>query len=103
MSVMRETMWRQPEDLGRVLGDPGPAERAAERIRGRRVLLSGTGTSWHAVNHGAALLRHAGVEAWAVQADESAIHGPGAEAGDALLLLSHRGTKTYTSAVLERA
>ena len=103
MSVMRETMWRQPEDLGRVLGDPGPAERAAERIRGRRVLLSGTGTSWHAVNHGAALLRHAGVEAWAVQADESAIHGPGAEAGDALLLLSHRGTKTYTSEVLERA
>ena len=103
MSVMRETMWRQPEDLGQVLGDPGPAERAAERIRGRRVLLSGTGTSWHAVNHGAALLRHAGVEAWAVQADESAIHGPGAEAGDALLLLSHRGTKTYTSAVLERA
>ncbi len=38
-----------------------------------------------------------------MQADESAIHGPGAEAGDALLLLSHRGTKTYTSAVLERA
>jgi glutamine---fructose-6-phosphate transaminase (isomerizing) len=103
VSVMRETMWRQPEDLGRVLGDPGPAERAAERIAGRRVLLSGTGTSWHAVNHGAALLRLAGVEAWAVQADESALHGPGAEAGDALLLLSHRGTKTYTSAVLARA
>ncbi|MDX6562508.1 MAG: hypothetical protein QOD65_2322 [Gaiellales bacterium] len=103
MSVMRETMWRQPEDLGRVLGDPGPAERAAERIAGRRVLLSGTGTSWHAVNHGAALLRHAGVEAWAVQADESVLHGPGAEPGDALLLLSHRGTKTYTSEVLARA
>jgi glucosamine--fructose-6-phosphate aminotransferase (isomerizing) len=100
---MRETMWRQPEDLGRVLGDPGPAERAAERIAGRRVLLSGTGTSWHAVNHGAALLRHAGVEAWAVQADESVLHGPGAEPGDALLLLSHRGTKTYTSEVLARA
>ena len=79
VSVMRETMWRQPEDLGRILGDPGPAERAAERIAGRRVLLSGTGTSWHAVNHGAALLRHAGVEAWAVQADESVLHGPGAE------------------------
>ena len=103
MSVMRETMWRQPEDLERILGDPGPAARAAERIAGRRVLLSGTGTSWHAVNHGAALLRHAGVEAWAVQADESALHGPGAEAGDALLLLSHRGTKHYTSEVLARA
>ena len=53
MSAMRETMWRQPDDLGRVLGDSGPAERAAERIAGRRVLLSGTGTSWHAANHGA--------------------------------------------------
>ncbi len=100
---MRETMWRQPDDLRRVLGDSGPAERAAERIAGRRVLLSGTGTSWHAANHGAALLRLAGVEAWAVQADESALYGPGAGADDALILLSHRGTKTYTSEVLARA
>jgi glucosamine--fructose-6-phosphate aminotransferase (isomerizing) len=86
-----------------VLADNGPAERAAERIAGRRVLLVGTGTSWHAANHGAFLLRHAGVEAWAVQADESVLHGPGAGAQDALILLSHRGTKTYTSEALARA
>ena len=103
MSAMRETMWRQPDDLRRVLGDPGPAELAAERIAGRRVLLSGTGTSWHAANHGAALLRLAGVEAWAVQADESVLHGPAADANDALVLLSHRGTKHYTSEALARA
>jgi glucosamine--fructose-6-phosphate aminotransferase (isomerizing) len=100
---MRETMWRQPDDLRRVLGDRGPSERAAERIAGRRVLLSGTGTSWHAANHGAALLRHAGAEAWAVQADESVLHGPAAGSRDALILLSHRGTKTYTSEALARA
>jgi glutamine---fructose-6-phosphate transaminase (isomerizing) len=103
VSVMRETMWRQPDDLRRVLGDPGPAERAAGRIAGRRVLLCGTGTSWHAANHGAFLLRHAGLEAWAVQADESVLHGPGAGADDALVLLSHRGTKHYTSEALARA
>ncbi len=103
MSAMRETMWRQPDDLRRVLADAGPAERAAERIAGRRVLLSGTGTSWHAANHGAALLRLAGLEAWAVQADESVLHGPAAGAGDALVLLSHRGTKHYTSEALARA
>ena len=103
MSAMRETMWRQPDDLRRVLGDPGPAERAAERIAGRRVLLSGTGTSWHAANHGAALLRLAGVEAWAVQPDESVLHGPSADRDDALVLLSHRGTKLYTSEELSRA
>jgi glucosamine--fructose-6-phosphate aminotransferase (isomerizing) len=100
---MRETMWRQPDDLRRVLADSGPAERAAERIQGRRVLLAGTGTSWHAANHGAFLLRHAGIEAWAVQADESVLHGPEAAAEDALILLSHRGTKTYTSEALARA
>jgi glucosamine--fructose-6-phosphate aminotransferase (isomerizing) len=103
VSAMRETMWRQPDDLRRVLADPGPAERAAERIRGRRVLLSGTGTSWHACNHGAALLRLAGVEAWAVQPDESVLYGPAAGVADALLLLSHRGTKLYTSEAIARA
>jgi glutamine---fructose-6-phosphate transaminase (isomerizing) len=103
VSVMRETMWRQPADLRRVLGDAGPAQRAAERIAGRRVLLSGTGTSWHAANHGAALLRLAGIEAWAVQADESVLHGPEAGPADALVLLSHRGTKRYTSEALARA
>jgi glucosamine--fructose-6-phosphate aminotransferase (isomerizing) len=100
---MRETMWRQPDDLRRVLGDPAPAERAAQRIAGRRVLLSGTGTSWHAANHGAGLLRLAGVEAWAVQADESVLYGPRAGPGDALLLLSHRGTKHYTGEALALA
>jgi glucosamine--fructose-6-phosphate aminotransferase (isomerizing) len=103
VSAMRETMWRQPDDLRRVLGDAAPAERAAERIAGRRVLLSGTGTSWHAANHGAALLRLAGIEAWAVQPDESLLHGPAAGADDALVLLSHRGTKHYTTEALARA
>ena len=100
---MRETMWRQPDDLRRLLDDRGPAERAADRIAGRRVFLSGTGTSWHAANHGAELLRLAGAEAWAVQADESVLHGPAAGEGDALVLLSHRGTKHYTSEALTRA
>ena len=100
---MRETMWRQPDDLRRLLDDRGPAERAAERIAGRRIFLSGTGTSWHAANHGAELLRLAGLEAWAVQPDESVLHGPAAGEGDALVLLSHRGTKLYTSEAVTRA
>src|SRR6185312_14429336 len=64
---------------------------------------SGPRTSWHAANHGAALLRLAGVEAWAVQPDESVLHGPAADRDDALVLLSHRGTKLYTSEELSRA
>jgi len=100
---MRETMARQPADLRQLLADPGPVEAAAGRLAGRRVLLVGTGTSWHAANHGAWLLREAGVEAWPVQALDAAIHGPRPGADDALILLSHRNTKRYASEVLERA
>ncbi len=102
-SVMRQTMDTQPELLRQLLADPGPAEAAAERLRGRRVLLSGTGTSWHAANHGAWLLREAGLEAWPVPAIDMARHGPVAGEGDALILLSHRGTKRQTLDALERA
>lgn len=64
---------------------------------------SGPGTSWHAANHGAWLLREAGVEAWPVQAIDAALHGPFPAAGDALVLMSHRNTKRYSTEVLERA
>jgi glucosamine--fructose-6-phosphate aminotransferase (isomerizing) len=100
---MRETMAGQPARLRELLADADPCRTAAKRIRGRRVLLAGTGTSWHAANQGAWLLRAAGAEAWAVQAVDAAEHGPRPGTGDALLLLSHRGTKRYTTAVLEQA
>ena len=102
-SVMRETMDSQPALLRDLLADPGPVETAAGRLRGRRVLLSGTGTSWHAANHGAWLLRAAGVDAWPVAAMDMALHGPVAGDGDGLILLSHRGTKRQTTDALERA
>jgi glucosamine--fructose-6-phosphate aminotransferase (isomerizing) len=102
-SAMYELMASQPGVLRELLADGGPAEAAAERLRGRRVLLCGTGTSWHAANHGAWLLRAAGVEAWPVAAMDMALHGPVAGEGDALILLSHRGTKRQTTDALERA
>jgi len=103
MSAMGEMMASQPALLRELLADDAPCQAAADRIRGRRILLVGTGTSWHAANQGAWLLRAAGTEAWAVQAVDAAEHGPRPTAGDALLLLSHRGTKRYTNTVLERA
>ena len=66
-------------------------------------LLVGTGTSWHAANIGAWFLRAAGVEAWAVQAADAALHTPRAGTGDGLILLSHRGTKRYSNAALADA
>src|SRR5262249_47454266 len=90
-------------ELERLLADLVPVERAAERIAGRRVLLVGTGTSWHAAQQGAYFLRVAGLEAWALQAADAATDGPHPGSGDALILLSHTGTKRFATEVLERA
>jgi len=100
---MAKTMERQPADLRRLLDDRVPVESAAQRIAGRRVFVVGTGTSWHAANQGAWLLRLGGVDAVAVAAADCALWGPRPSAAEALVLLSHRGTKRYTSEVLTRA
>jgi glutamine---fructose-6-phosphate transaminase (isomerizing) len=103
VSAMRDTMARQPADVAELLADPAPAERAAGRLAGRRVLLVGTGTSYHAAHHGAWFLRAAGLEAWAVSAMDAALHGPRPSAGDALVALSHTGETRYVAEVLRDA
>jgi glucosamine--fructose-6-phosphate aminotransferase (isomerizing) len=99
---MRETIWRQPDDLRAILDDPAPVEREAERLAGRRIVAVGTGTSWHAANHAVWLLREAGVDAIAVQAMDAALYGFGLQPGDAVLVMSHRNTKRFSTAVLEQ-
>lgn len=95
---MRAAMRRQPADLRRLLADRDTAARAAQLLAGRpRVLLAGTGTSWHAANHGCWMLRAAGVEAWPVQPMDAAVGGVRPAAGDALVLLSHTGIKRYSA------
>jgi len=117
---MRATMARQPAELRRLLADGDAAARAAERLAGRRVLLAGTGTSWHAANHGAWMLRAAGVEAWAIQPLDAAVGGvtpesgagpasgrhaaaSGTRKGDAQILLSHTGIKRYSARLRDAA
>jgi len=100
-SVMRETMWRQPADLAALLADPGPVEAQAGRLAGRRLVVVGTGTSWHAANHAVWLLREAGVDAQAVQAMDAALYGLPVRDGAAVLVMSHRNTKRFSSAVLD--
>ena len=101
---MRATMWRQPAELRRLLADRDPAARAAELLAGRpRVLLAGTGTSWHAANHGCWMLRAAGVEAWPIQPMDAAVGGVRPRPGDALALLSHTGIKRYSAELRDAA
>ena len=99
---MRATIWRQPDDLKTLLADVAPVESQAERLGGRRLVVVGTGTSWHAANHAVWLFREAGVEAVAVQAMDAAQYGLPVHDKDAVLVMSHRNTKRFSTEVLER-
>jgi glucosamine--fructose-6-phosphate aminotransferase (isomerizing) len=100
---MRETMDGQADTLARILGDEEPVLVVAERLRGRRVLAIGTGTSWHAASQAAVLLRAAGLDAWAAQSADVAIDGPLPVEGNALLAFTHTGAKRYTAQAVQRA
>lgn len=102
-SVMRETMNTQAAELRRLLQDETGVADVAERLRDREVLVIGTGTSWHAANQGAQLLRLAGVRASAAQSFDVALQGPVPGAGGVLVALSHTGSKRYTLQAIERA
>jgi glutamine---fructose-6-phosphate transaminase (isomerizing) len=103
ISVMRQTMDRQAEALAGILDDDAPVMAVAERLRGRRVLAIGTGTSWHAASQAAALLRAAGVDASAAQSADAAVDGPLPGEDGALLAFSHTGAKRYTAQAARRA
>jgi glutamine---fructose-6-phosphate transaminase (isomerizing) len=103
VSAMRQTMDGQAEALAAILADEEPVLAVAERLRGRRVLAIGTGTSWHAASQAAALLRAAGLDASAAQSADAAVAGPLPGAGGALLTFTHTGAKRYTAVAAERA
>jgi glucosamine--fructose-6-phosphate aminotransferase (isomerizing) len=100
---MRQTMDGQAAALERILADEEPVTAAAERLRGRRVLAIGTGTSWHAAGQAAALLRAAGLDAAAAQSADAAIDGPLPGDGGVLLAFSHTGAKRYTAQAVRHA
>jgi glucosamine--fructose-6-phosphate aminotransferase (isomerizing) len=103
-SAMQATMESQPAELRRILADEQATAIAADRIRNaKRILLAGTGTSWHAANQGAYFLRAAGREAWAIEPFAAAAGGPGPARGDALILLTHRNSKHYTTQLRDAA
>jgi glucosamine--fructose-6-phosphate aminotransferase (isomerizing) len=100
---MRQTMEGQAAALAQILADEAPVAAAAERLRGRRVLAIGTGTSWHAASQAASLLRAAGLDAWAAQSADAAVDGPLPGDDGALLVFTHTGAKRYTAQATQRA
>ena len=101
-SVMRATISRQPEDLRTLLADRRPVETVAERLSGRRIVAVGTGTSWHAANHAVGCSARRAVEARPVKAMDAAQHGLPVGEGDAVLVMSRRNTKRFSTEVLDR-
>ncbi len=102
-SMMRQAMDGQAEALAGILADEAPVIAAAERLRGRRVLAIGTGTSWHAASQAAMLLRAAGLDAGAAQSADAAVDGPLPGQDGALLVFTHTGAKRYTAQATQRA
>jgi glutamine---fructose-6-phosphate transaminase (isomerizing) len=103
VSAMRQTMDGQAEALAGILADEAPVFAAAEQLRGRRVLAIGTGTSWHAASQAAALLRAAGLDAWAAQSADAAVEGPLPGEGGALLAFTHTGATQYAAQAVQGA
>ena len=110
---MQATMARQPSDLRSLLDDVESVEAAAARLRDcSRLLLVGTGTSWHAAAVGAWFLRDGGVDAWAVPSSEAFDVVRGAPDGCGVIAISHSGAagasqsgrpKVATHGAVERA
>jgi len=101
---MHDAIYAQPGALRLVeRGNEGALSAAAGVLRGAgRVWLAGVGSSWHAAvvgEHLLATLGGLGARARAVVASEWTAYGPPPETGDAVVALSHRGSRVTAEAV----
>jgi glucosamine--fructose-6-phosphate aminotransferase (isomerizing) len=103
-SLMRETMSGQADALARLLDDDAAVAPVVERLRGRRVLTLGTGTSWHAANQAAALLRRSGLDADAAQSADVVLGDDGTGRAEVVLAFTHTGPrKRFTAQAIAGA
>src|SRR5579875_1303295 len=102
-SALYAAIHAQPDEMRRLLAEGRDgAARAAALLRGRSVRLVGIGTSFHAACVGAWLLTEAGIEARAAHSFDVALYGRDLDPNAAYILISHRGTKTYSRQAGER-
>jgi glutamine---fructose-6-phosphate transaminase (isomerizing) len=106
-SAMYRTMHRQPADLRR-LHEAGwtQAEAAVGLLApATRLFIVGVGTSYHAALVGEWLFRAVGLDARAVLSFDFAAYPElhPLRRDDAVIVMAHSGTKTYTTRALERA
>ncbi len=104
-SAMHRTIHRQPVDWrGLIARDPTTLDAAAAQLRkAARILLVGTGTSYHAAQLGACLLRMAGRFAWAEHSHDFASYPFPVGSDDAVVVVTHTGWKQYSVRCIQRA
>ncbi len=101
---MHDAIYAQPGALRLIeRGNESALSAAAGALRGAsRVWLAGVGSSWHAAlvgEHLLATLGGLGARARAAVASEWTAYGPRAEPGDALIAVTHRGSRVTADAV----
>jgi glucosamine 6-phosphate synthetase-like amidotransferase/phosphosugar isomerase protein len=105
---MYEEIKLQPEAVARSLSlaEEQGAEAVQTIARGRRIFLTGCGTSFHAAQVGAWFFQYFSqgkIDARAVQAYELVTYLPGLRPDDVVVGVSHSGTTTMTRRALDRA
>lgn len=101
---MHDMMRSQPSAIAELLGrERSTLSRIAERLAGRRrIWIVGIGTSWHAAMIVERMLS-SGPEASGCNSFEFTASPPRIEAGDACIVISHRGTKRASYEALDFA
>jgi glucosamine--fructose-6-phosphate aminotransferase (isomerizing) len=104
-SALYRTIHRQPADWRALLArDSTAVDGAAAHLQAAaRILLVGTGTSYHAAQLGACLLRRAGRLAWAEHSHDFSTYPFPLGPGDAVVVISHTGWKQHSLRCIERA
>jgi glucosamine--fructose-6-phosphate aminotransferase (isomerizing) len=94
-SRYEDNIYRQPGLIKDILKSPRPSWM--DELRSRPVYFVGVGTSFHLAQIAKALWRrHVALSAHAVHSFDFARLPQPAKKGDVVVLLSHRGTKSYT-------
>ncbi|OJF11278.1 SIS domain-containing protein [Couchioplanes caeruleus] len=101
-SALHRTIHTQADAIEEMAGADlaDPARRLCDV---RRVLLVGTGTSRHAADLGALLLRDARADAYSFAAEQFVTWGPALRPDDAVVVISHTGRTAYSRRAREVA
>jgi glutamine---fructose-6-phosphate transaminase (isomerizing) len=105
ISALEETIAGQPSAISEAITSNFDTIRTAAVLvaAARRVRLSGVGASWHAALVGEHMLRSIGVDARSTHAFDLATYPTNFDPGELLIVVSHRGGKTYSARALQRA